>query len=106
MRASSPKRSTWQLRPSATGYYYGSAYLTGRVRLVEAQVLEARDGPRAALDLLADVLTDLPEHRSMLVSDPANAPWLVRAALAAGDRNQAESVVSVICQTAQRNPTL
>jgi DNA-binding CsgD family transcriptional regulator len=93
-------------RLSATGYYYGSAYLTGRVRLVEAQVLEARDGPRAALDLLADVLTDLPEHRSMLVSDPANAPWLVRAALAAGDRNQAESVVSVICQTAQGNPTL
>ena len=53
---------------------------------MEAQVLEARPGPRAALDFLADVLAGLPEHRSVLLTDPASAPWLVRVALAAGSR--------------------
>lgn len=73
-------------RLSAIGRYYGSPYLADGICLVAAQVLEARRGPRAALDFLAEALAGLPEHRSVLLADPASAPWLVRAALAAGDR--------------------
>jgi hypothetical protein len=69
-------------------------------------ILEARRGPRAALDFLADVLAGLPEHRSMLLTDPASALWLVRVALAAGDREQAARIVTAICEVARGNPTL
>ena len=73
---------------------------------MEAQVLEARRGPRAALDVLAGVLGDLEEHRSVLLADPGNAPWLVRAALAVEDRGQAAHIVSAIGEVARGNPTL
>ena len=73
---------------------------------MEAQVLEARRGPRAALDFLADVLAGLPEHQSVLLTDPASAPWLVRVALAAGDREQAARIVTAIGEVARGNPTL
>ena len=93
-------------RLSAVGRYYGSSYLANGVRPVAAQVLEARRGPRAALDFLAEALAGLPEHRSVLLADPASAPWLVRAALAAGDRALAARIVSAINDTARDNPTL
>ena len=86
--------------------FYGSVYWTGAARLVAAQVLEARRGPRAALDYLADVLGELGEHRSVLLADPGNGPWLVRAALAAEDRGQAAGICSVIRETSQANPTI
>ena len=85
---------------------HGSAYGEGAARLVTAQVLEARHGPRAALDMLAGVLGDLEEHRSILLADPGNAPWLVRAALTAEDRGQAANIASVIGETSRANPTL
>jgi DNA-binding CsgD family transcriptional regulator len=99
--------------PAAAGYaqrlpalgHYGFAYLTDRARLVEAQVLEARRGPRAALDALADVLAGLPEHQSVLLADPGNAPWMVRTALAAGNKEQAERVEAVISEISRSNPT-
>jgi DNA-binding CsgD family transcriptional regulator len=87
------------------GRHYGFAYLADRARLVEAQVIEARQGPRAALAALADVLAVLPEHRSVLLADPGNAPWLVRTALAAGDQAQAERVESAISEISRSNPT-
>jgi len=94
-------------RLSAIGRYYGSPYLADGICLVAAQVLEAWRGPRAALDFLAEALAGLPEHRSVLLADPASAPWLlVRAALAAGDRALAARIVSAINDTARDNPTL
>ena len=42
----------------------------------------------------------------MLLADPASAPWLVRAAPAAGDRALAARIVSAINDTARDNPTL
>jgi len=92
-------------RLPALGHHYGFGYVTDRARLVEAQVIEARQGPRAALATLADVLADLPEHRSVLLADPGNAPWLVRTALAAGDRALAERVESAISEISRGNPT-
>jgi len=100
------KAAEYVQRLPALGHYYPSPYLTDGVRLVEAQVLEARRGPRAALDFLADVLAGLPEHRSVLLTDPASAPWLVRVALAAGDREQAARIVTAIGEVARGNPTL
>jgi len=91
-------------RLSAIGRYYGSPYLADGICLVAAQVLEARRGPRAALDFLAEALAGLPEHRSVLLADPASAPWLVRAALAAGDRALAARIVSAINDTARDKP--
>jgi DNA-binding CsgD family transcriptional regulator len=93
-------------RPTDDCRFYGSAYRTGAARLVAAQVLEARRGPQAALDYLADVLGELGEHRSVLLADPGNGPWLVRAALAAGDRARAEGICSVISETSRANPTI
>jgi DNA-binding CsgD family transcriptional regulator len=58
------------------------------------------------VDFLAEALAGLPEHRSVLLADPASAPWLVRAALAAGDRALAARIVSAINDTARDNPTL
>src|SRR6202020_2470939 len=55
---------------------YGSAYGEGTARLVTAQVLEARHGPRAALEVLAGGLGELEEHRAVLLADPGNAAWL------------------------------
>jgi DNA-binding CsgD family transcriptional regulator len=92
-------------RLSDNGRSYGSAYGEGAARLVTAQVLEARRGPRAALDVLAGVLGELEEHRSVLLADPGNAPWLVRAALAVEDRGQAANIASVISETSRANPT-
>ena len=105
-RGDLPKAAEYVQRMQALGHYYPSPYLTDGVRLVEAQVLEARRGPRAALDFLADVLAGLPEHRSVLLTDPASAPWLVRVALAAGDREQAARIVTAIGEVARGNPTL
>ena len=42
----------------------------------------------------------------MLLTDPASAPWLVRVALAAGDREQAARIVTAIGDVARGNPTL
>jgi DNA-binding CsgD family transcriptional regulator len=84
---------------------YGSAYGEGTARLVKAQVLEARYGPRAALDVLAGVLGELEEHRSVLLADPGNAPWLVRTALTVKDRRQAANIAAVIGETYRANPT-
>jgi DNA-binding CsgD family transcriptional regulator len=84
---------------------FGSAYEDDAARLVTAQVLEARRGPRAALDVLAGMVGELEEHRSVLLADPGNAPWLVRAALAVEDRGQAANIASVISETSRANPT-
>jgi len=92
-------------RLSGNGRSYGSAYEDGAARLVTAQVLEATHGPRAALDLLAGVLGELEEHRFVLLADPGNAPWLVRAALAVEESGLAASIASVISETARANPT-
>jgi DNA-binding CsgD family transcriptional regulator len=92
-------------RLSGNGRSFESAYGDGAACLVTAQVLEARRGPRAALDVLTGVLGELEEHRSVLLADPGNAPWLVRAALAVEDRGQAASIASVISQTSRANPT-
>ena len=66
---------------------------------------EARNGPLAArLDRLGGLYADLLEHRYPLVSDPASGAWLVRVALAAGDRERAATVAGVMAEISRANP--
>jgi hypothetical protein len=64
---------------------------------LEARLSEAREGPAGgparAVKVLADVYDDLPSHKRLFIEEPAAAAWLVRTALAAGDRWRAEAVV-------------
>ncbi|WP_433250025.1 LuxR C-terminal-related transcriptional regulator [Actinomadura nitritigenes] len=72
----------------------GSTHEDGRGTLIDAQMTEARDGPRAAMRVLGLFYDGLPEHTSALTSDPSAAAWLVRTALAAGETASAEDVVA------------
>ncbi|SEU47477.1 AAA family ATPase [Nonomuraea wenchangensis] len=60
-----------------------------RHALLAAQVAEARDGPRSAMSLLAELPGPL-----MLTIEPAAGPWMARVALDAEDRAAAEFVVA------------
>ncbi|HEY1914163.1 MAG TPA: LuxR C-terminal-related transcriptional regulator [Streptosporangiaceae bacterium] len=74
--------------------------------IVAAQVKEGIDGPRAATEAISAVYEELGNCRFLLLSDPACAAWLVRTALAAGDRSRAEAVAAAAAEMAQANPGL
>ncbi|MGW4637962.1 LuxR C-terminal-related transcriptional regulator [Sphaerisporangium sp. NPDC004334] len=69
-----------------------------------AQVVEARDGPAAALERLGPLYAGVRERPGLLVADPAAAPWLVRVALAAGDRPGARLTVASAERLAEGAP--
>ncbi|MEU8270386.1 AAA family ATPase [Sphaerisporangium sp. NPDC049002] len=69
-----------------------------------ARVAEARDGPVEAMKLVGGLYPALREHCRVLVDDPACAPWLVRVALAAGDRASAVLAVTAAESLAGGNP--
>jgi DNA-binding CsgD family transcriptional regulator/tetratricopeptide (TPR) repeat protein len=85
---------------------FGAAHADTWDTVVAAQVEEARNGPRAALDILAEFYAELREHRFALLCDPTCAPWLVRSALAAGDRDRAELAATVADEISRGNPGL
>jgi DNA-binding CsgD family transcriptional regulator len=87
-------------------HHFVSAYEAVRADLVWAQVEEAQHGPGAALVRLARLYETVHKHQYPLMSDPASAPWLVRVALAAGDRRRAEVVTTVMAGLHQRNPAV
>jgi DNA-binding CsgD family transcriptional regulator len=84
--------------------HFVSVYEVGRGDLVQAQVEEAQSGPGAALTRLAGLYDTIHEHQYLLMSDPASAPWLVRVALAAGDRERAEAIAAAVTGIYLRNP--
>ncbi|GAA3793868.1 LuxR family transcriptional regulator [Sphaerisporangium flaviroseum] len=75
-----------------------------RCAMVAAQVAEARDGPETAMKLVAHLYPELRERRWILTGDPANAPWMVRVALAAGDRSSAGLAAAAAEDLADENP--
>jgi hypothetical protein len=77
--------------PPAWRLDFGAAYAATWDTIVAAEIEEARNGPGAALKLLADVYAELRTHRFLLMCDPACAAWLVRVALAAGDPDRART---------------
>ncbi|MEU7747796.1 AAA family ATPase [Nonomuraea sp. NPDC049158] len=93
-----------------------------RHTLLTAQVAEVRDGPLSAMTLLTALSApngqvDLPVSlgladspvprgrlRAMLAVDPTASAWMVRVALAAGDRAAAEAVVVTVEALSKGNP--
>jgi DNA-binding CsgD family transcriptional regulator len=53
---------------------------------------------------LAPVFQALADHRWMMIAEPISAPWLVRVALAAGDRGAAEQTATATADLASANP--
>jgi len=90
--------------PSPALRHFLSGYEGNRSLVVAAQIEEARNGPRAALDRLGSLYADLRGHRYLLVSDPVCAAWLVRVALAAGDSERAATVAGVMTEISRTNP--
>jgi DNA-binding CsgD family transcriptional regulator len=91
-----------QARRSRLGADYADSWDT----IVTAQVEEARNGPAAALRLLADVYAGLRRHRFLLMCDPTCAAWLVRVALAAGDPDRARAAAVAAAQISHGSPEL
>jgi DNA-binding CsgD family transcriptional regulator len=70
---------------------------------LEARLREAEEQPAAAIGILASVYDDPAAHKRLLIERPGAAAWLVRIALAVGDRERAESVAGVTEQLADDN---
>jgi DNA-binding CsgD family transcriptional regulator/tetratricopeptide (TPR) repeat protein len=79
-------------------------YARSESSLAEAQVVEAGDGPGAALRFLAASCADLPARPGFLLGDPALAAWLARAALAAGDERLAAAAADAAATVAAAYP--
>lgn len=71
---------------------------------ITAQIAEHDSGPKTALKAAGGICAGISAHRAPLVSDPTLAPWLVRVALAAGDRTRAAHVAEVASLVASDNP--
>jgi DNA-binding CsgD family transcriptional regulator len=87
-----------------TGPQFADLYARPETTLAQAQVTEARDGPAAALGHLRQLTADLEAWPGFLVCDPALAAWLVRTALAAGDRALASRVARAAQHLADAHP--
>lgn len=75
----------------------GTGRMSVRCQLLVAQMAEARDGPVAAMSIIADVYDYVREFRWPLVQDPGVAPWLVRLALRTSE-NMRAGVVSGVAE--------
>ena len=82
----------------------GTAEPEWRANLVAAKITEASSGPMAAMARLAPVYRALADHCWTLIAEPGTAPWLVRVALAAGDRGSAEQAATAAAGLAAANP--
>jgi DNA-binding CsgD family transcriptional regulator len=71
---------------------------------VTAQVAEARGGVAGAAGLIAGIVTNPLVLRQLLVSEPAAAPWLVRAAGRLGARDLARAAVSAAAVASAKQP--
>jgi DNA-binding CsgD family transcriptional regulator len=84
--------------------HFPGLYAHTEATLAQAQIIEARDGPAATIDHIRQGGTGLPAHQGLLSGDPAAAAWLVRTALAAGDRPLASQVTGTAVALANANP--
>jgi DNA-binding CsgD family transcriptional regulator len=87
-----------------SGLHSASIYARPESSLAEAQVVEASDGPAAALECLATFCAELPARPGTLLADPALAAWLARAALAAGEEKLATVAAEAAATVAAANP--
>ncbi|HEV7685127.1 MAG TPA: helix-turn-helix transcriptional regulator, partial [Acidimicrobiia bacterium] len=78
---------------------FGSA----RGTFLEAQLARAEQGAKQAMAVLVTVYNGLPEHRTLLVQEPAAAGWMVRTAMDAGEHGRAKALVVVAAELADDN---
>ncbi|HEV7755626.1 MAG TPA: AAA family ATPase [Mycobacteriales bacterium] len=83
---------------------YAPANAGARRDLLAARLTELHDGAPAALTVLTELYARLPRHPGVLAGDPAAAGWLVRVALAAGDRRRAGIAAAAAESLARDNP--
>ena len=84
--------------------HFPGLYARTETTLAQAQVTEARDGPRAAISHIRQADTGLPARQGLLADDPALAAWLVRTSLAEGDQSLASQVTGAAVALANANP--
>jgi DNA-binding CsgD family transcriptional regulator len=89
---------------AAAGAQFADLYARPETTLAGARVTEARDGAAAALGRVSQLCADLGARPGLLLGEPALAAWLVRTALAAGDRELAASVTCAAEFLAAGNP--
>jgi tetratricopeptide (TPR) repeat protein len=65
--------------------HFAGTYARAETTMAEAQIIEGRDGATAAIGRINQLCADHLTHRALFLGEPATSPWLVRAALAAGD---------------------
>ncbi|MCU1461086.1 MAG: Transcriptional regulator [Acidimicrobiales bacterium] len=73
---------------------------------IEARMAHDEHGPEAAVRMLRPIYDDLTASKRMLLEEPGIAAWMVRAALAAGDRAKAVAAMAGAEQLAADNPGL
>jgi DNA-binding CsgD family transcriptional regulator len=89
---------------SADSPQLADLYSRPETTTAEAQITEARNGPAAALSHLRQLAAGLRARPGLLAGDPALAPWLARAALAAGHPELAAVAVRTARALAGRHP--
>jgi len=92
-------------RPAA-GPQSTDLYARQETTVAEVRIVDARDGAAAALGRISRLCADLGARPGLLLGDPALAAWLVRTALAAGDRELADNVSRAAEALAGGNPGL
>jgi DNA-binding CsgD family transcriptional regulator len=85
--------------PAIEGSIGSAAYV-----LTYGCVLDARDGPSRALDVLSLLFDEPAAHNAAVIGDPSAGAFLVRTALAAGDRQRALTAVTLTRLLADKNP--
>jgi DNA-binding CsgD family transcriptional regulator len=76
---------------------------SGSFAWVEARLTEVQQGPTRALEVLGVLCSNLAAHKRLFVEEPGAAAWLVRTALATGDRGRATMVVNLVAALAADN---
>jgi DNA-binding CsgD family transcriptional regulator len=87
-----------------SGLHSARIYARSESSLAQAQVVEASEGPAAALRCLAVFCAELPARPGALLADPALAAWLARAALAAGEETVATAAAEAAATVAAACP--
>ncbi len=89
---------------STTSRQFADFYARIETTTAETQITEAREGPATVSGRLSGFCDNLPAHPGILLGDPAFAAWLVRAALAAGEKDLATSVTRAAQDLADAHP--
>jgi ATP/maltotriose-dependent transcriptional regulator MalT len=79
-------------------------YARSAAAMIQARVTEACEGPAAAIRRVRGLCADLHGHIGFLLGEGATPAWLVRTALAAGDRDLASEVARAAKTVARDNP--